>query len=90
MAYAVLPWRRSWSAERYAVLLLDLQRLAGTRSDEVALQLGEHNGQCAIALPIGVRVSMPISVTISRQPCSSDRRISRAKSRCADWRGPLW
>jgi hypothetical protein len=35
---------------------------------------------CAIALPIGVRVSITISVTISRQPCSSDRRIGRAKS----------
>jgi hypothetical protein len=29
---------------------------------------------------IGVRVSMPISVTISRKSCSSDRRISHAKS----------
>ena len=31
---------------------------------------------CAMALPIGVRVSMPISVTISRQSCSADRRSS--------------
>ena len=51
MAYAVLPsmrsrhnaghdivWCRSWSAKRDAVLL-DLQRLAGTHPDEVALQL---------------------------------------------------
>jgi hypothetical protein len=35
---------------------------------------------CAMALPIGVRESIPSSVTISRQPCSSDRRMSRAKS----------
>ena len=41
---------------------------------------------CAMALPIGLRVSIPISVTISRQPCSSDRRSRRAKPQCGGWR----
>jgi hypothetical protein len=38
-----VAWRRSWSAERYAVLLLDLQRLASARLDEVTLQLREDH-----------------------------------------------
>jgi hypothetical protein len=67
-------------AEYYAVLLLDLQRLAGTHPDDVALQFGENHRQVRHRLAHRLRVSMPISVTISRQPCSSDRRTRPAKS----------
>jgi hypothetical protein len=43
-----------------AVLLLDLQRLAGTHPDEVALSSAKTTtAMCAIALPVGVRVSIP-------------------------------
>jgi hypothetical protein len=56
------------------------QPLTRTAADEVTLQLANTTAMCAIALPIGVRVSIPVSVTTNRQPCSSDRRISRAKS----------
>jgi hypothetical protein len=42
-----------------AVLLLDLQRLAGTHPDEVALSSAKTTTACAIALPVGVRVSIP-------------------------------
>lgn len=38
-----IVWHRSWSAEPDAVLLLDLQRLAGTHPNEVALQLREDH-----------------------------------------------
>jgi hypothetical protein len=50
------------------------------RADEVALQLGEHDGHVrdrVAHLRTGVH---PISVTIIHQPCSSDMRSSRAKS----------
>ena len=50
-------WRRSWSAECDAVLLLDLQRLAGTHPDEVALQLSEDHSHVRHRLAHRIRVS---------------------------------
>jgi hypothetical protein len=61
------PWsRRTASASRVRLLMKSRSSSAKTAA------------MCAIALPVGLRVSMPISVTISRQSCSSDIQISRA------------
>jgi hypothetical protein len=72
MAYAVLPSVRA--AKRGPPRRLE-SILVGREP-----VLGPSKATCAIALPIDVRVSSTISLTISRQSCASDRGSSRAKS----------
>jgi hypothetical protein len=54
-------WRRSWSAERDAVLHLTCSASRVRILMKSRFSSANTTAVCAMALPIGVRVSMPIS-----------------------------